>query len=151
MFKELAPLVQKSMLCIFISAEGDQLRVNILPKAVEGLNPALFTPLSVVASPDELDAKMPEILAGYANAHQSLEDSLENVKLVMEEAKRAAMDKSNAKPATGKKAGVASSVLEHANGNDELGDDVPFGDAPVTATPVVASKKNDHAELDLFK
>lgn len=103
MFKELHPLIKQTRLLILVSAEGDLLRVNITPKSSEGENPALSTPLSLLAIPEELDAQLPEILTEYTGAHMDLRTSLNNAIAQIGEAKAGPGKKPEAKPAAAKK------------------------------------------------
>lgn len=103
MFKELHPLIRRTTLHILITAEGDLLRVNITPKATDGENPALATPISLLATPEELDAELATILAGYTDAHMDLRASLNNAVAQIEEGKQGAGKKTESKPAAAKK------------------------------------------------
>lgn len=151
MFVELMPLAKTTMIQMLISVEGDDMRVIVMPKAVEGQNPALCAPLSVLASPAELDEKLPGVLAGYVTSRQSLEDSLENVKLVMEQAKREEQAKATEKSskATAKTATKATPAPATSSEDVDFSDDEPFEDEP---TPVVTSSaaKSEAHECDLF-
>jgi PRTRC genetic system protein E len=159
MFRELEPIVKSTMIQILISSEGDKMRVMVMPKAVEGQNPALSAPLSLLGTSAELDEKLPEILTNYTECRQSLEDSLANVKLVMDAAKQDAMDKAKAKPAPAKSshaksAGNAISV-DFANDDEEndgvdLTSDEPFEPPVASSTIAPSPKSQDTAELDLF-
>ena len=65
MFKELHAMAKDAMLLITATAEGDQLRVTVTPTYPEGKVPAgaaPLRPLSVIASPDELDADFAAVL-----------------------------------------------------------------------------------------
>lgn len=119
MFKELHPLVRRTTLHILLSAEGDLLRVNITPKAIEGDNPALATPISLLASPEELDAELATILAGYTDAHLDLRASLEIAKTAMTEGKPAAKPADKAKPEKAKGKGKATTEPEKPANPDE--------------------------------
>lgn len=153
MFAELAILAKSTIFQIIIAAEGeDQLRVNVIPKAVEGQNPALSTPLSLVGTPAELDAEFLTHLTGYANKRLSLAEQLENTKLVMDAALKEAQEKAKAKPAAKVKSAAPAASTTSA-GDDGLDDDQPFEDATAgvpTATVFSARKLNDSAEINLF-
>lgn len=93
MFKELAPMVNKgTSLCIMITAapEGN-LTVAIIPKS-DSPNAVLNTPLSVTASPEELDAELPAALTEYSGSRASLAETLENVKTIMDAAGKTARE-----------------------------------------------------------
>lgn len=104
MFQQLHPLIKQTQLLIMVSAEGELLRVNITPKAEEDANPALATPLSLLATPEELDAQLPEILAGYTDAHMDLRASLNNAVAQISEAKAEAGKKEGGTKPAAKKA-----------------------------------------------
>lgn len=149
MFRELEPIVKSTMIQILISSEGDKMRVMVMPKAVDGQNPALSAPLSLLGTSAELDEKLPEILTNYTECRQSLEDSLANVKLVMDAAKQDAMDKAKAKSA-GNAISVDFANDDEENDGVDLTSDEPF-EPPVSSSTVAPSPKSqDTAELDLF-
>ncbi|MGX7006187.1 PRTRC system protein E [Caballeronia sp. KNU42] len=66
LFSSLHPLAQKATLIVLITAEGDQLRVNVTPQAAED-KPGKKTlyPLSILAAPDELDRDFAEAVSIY--------------------------------------------------------------------------------------
>ena len=103
MFKELAELAKSTTINLIVSGEADgQLRVIVMPKpAKEGENPALSTPLCLVATPEELDAQFAGILVGYVSARTSLADALSASQTVMEAAKKSAVEEA-AKKASAK-------------------------------------------------
>jgi PRTRC genetic system protein E len=149
MFKELAPIAHTTMIQILISGEENgQLRVNIMPKAIEGQNPALSTPLSLLATPEELDEQLPSILTGYVGTRQSLADSLESARIVMESAKKDALKKTTKAAASPKAAAVADSdgvdLRDDEPFDEETGDDV----GSHTASANSAAVKTD--DLNLF-
>lgn len=89
MFTELAPLAKSTTLNVIVTAEGENLRVIVMPKAAkEGENPALSTPLSLVGTPAELDAQFATIITGYTASRTSLEEALLASQTVMEAAKK---------------------------------------------------------------
>ncbi len=56
LFASLYPLAQKTTLTLLITAEGDQLRVNVTPRANDDAKgEKTLYPLSILAKPDELD------------------------------------------------------------------------------------------------
>ena len=64
MFKELQPIAEKSPLAMMISAEGSQLRVVITQKKSGAAGAPLS--LSILATPEELDADLPASIAAAA-------------------------------------------------------------------------------------
>ncbi|MGP8437146.1 PRTRC system protein E [Paraburkholderia fungorum] len=66
LFASLHPLAQRTTLTLLITAEGDQLRVNVTPRAnddTKGEKP--LYPLSILATPDELDRDFAEAVSIY--------------------------------------------------------------------------------------
>lgn len=93
MFKELAELTKSTSIHLILSASGDnELKVVVLPQTREGMNPALCQPLILTATPEELDEKFVNVLRDYKTARKSLEEQLEDAKLVMEAAGKSAQD-----------------------------------------------------------
>jgi PRTRC genetic system protein E len=93
MFTELAALAKNTTIHLIItSAPNDELKVVVLPQAKEGMNPALCQPLSLTASPEELDEKFVDCLASYKTDRKTLEEQLEDSRLVMEAAGKAAQE-----------------------------------------------------------
>lgn len=143
MFKELASIARTTMIQILISGEENgQLRVNIMPKAIEGQNPALSTPLSLLATPEELDEQLSSVLTGYVGTRQSLADSLESATIVMENAKKEAVKNAKA-PASQK-----SSVTASAGVN--LEEDEPFENESGGDQTTVPAKSAGSDDLNLF-
>lgn len=107
MFKELAELTKTTSLHLIINKASDtELKVMVLPQSAEGTNPALCQPLILTATPDELDEKFVSVLSEYKVARKSLEETLEEAKLVMDAAGKAAQESATAatKKATAKPA-----------------------------------------------
>jgi PRTRC genetic system protein E len=122
MFKQLAPIINAGTnLCIMVSAapEGN-LTVTILPQSKDGQSTALSTPLSVTATPDELDSELPAALTSYVGHRASLAETLENVKTIMEAAGKTASEQAT-KAAT--KTTSEASCVESDEENDELDDE----------------------------
>jgi PRTRC genetic system protein E len=85
MFTELMPILKSRPVTITIaSVDKTKIRVNVIPKAVdsdsqltrdvtqkEGVTKedvaALITPLSLVGTPEEIDAELPQLLASYSD------------------------------------------------------------------------------------
>ena len=111
MFQELQPLLKNRMLLITVASEGDQMRVNIMPKALSAdksgeLNQAQSTPLSVLATADELDRELPRLLGGFVAQHQKLDESLAQFEKDIEEAKKEAGVKAGERAAAARKVGA---------------------------------------------
>ncbi|SHK36354.1 PRTRC system protein E [Paraburkholderia terricola] len=75
LFASLYPLAQKTTLTLLITAEGDQLRVNVTPRAKDDAKgEKTLYPLSILATPDELDRDFAEAVAIYEPSTQSVLD-----------------------------------------------------------------------------
>ncbi|AIO45105.1 PRTRC system E domain protein [Burkholderia cepacia] len=72
LFTSLYPLAQNASLTILIVAEGDQLRVNVMPKSKDEKAEQTLYPLSLLASPEELDRDFAEAVQIYAPGSQSV-------------------------------------------------------------------------------
>jgi len=72
------PLLAGGTVLITVARVDDKtLRVNIVPaQARADENPALATPLTYTASPEELDAELGKHLASYVQVHQQTASSL---------------------------------------------------------------------------
>ena len=152
MFKELAPIVATGTnLCIMLTGAPDgQLMVTILPQTKDGQSAALATPLSVTATPDELDAELPAVLTSYVSHRTTLAETLDNVKTIMEAAGKTAMDAATKSVGKG---GVttAPAELEGEQRDDDLESERVA--APVRSSiskASVAKPKDDTSDLDLF-
>jgi PRTRC genetic system protein E len=75
LFKSLYPLAQKTTLTLLVTAEGDQLRVNVTPRANDDTKgEKTLYPLSILATPDELDRDFAEAVAIYEPSTLSVLD-----------------------------------------------------------------------------
>ncbi|MFT0167529.1 PRTRC system protein E [Paraburkholderia mimosarum] len=74
LFQSLFPLARENALTILIVAEGDQLRVNVMPKSKDEKAQKTLYPLSLLGSPDELDEHFAEAVRIYAPHSQSVLD-----------------------------------------------------------------------------
>lgn len=104
MFQQLHAMAKAATLLITASAEGDMLRVSVTPTYPGGKVPAgaaLLRPLSVVGSPDELDADFAAVLAYWQAPKKSL---IEQAQAAADDADDGAPGKVAAKPAEQKPA-----------------------------------------------
>lgn len=92
MFQALHELATSTELHLTITAQGDDLRVVVLPKPKDGANAALSTPLALTASPAELNEKFVATLSSYTASRKSLEETLEETTNFIEAAKQAAKE-----------------------------------------------------------
>ena len=103
MFTELMPILKSRPVTITIaSVDKTKIRVNVIPKAVdsdsqltrdvtqkEGVTKedvaALITPLSLVGTPEEIDAELPQLLASYSDGHATVLESLKELQETLAE------------------------------------------------------------------
>jgi PRTRC genetic system protein E len=103
MFIELMPLLAGRTVLIMVAKVDDKtLRVNVIPHGKADDNPALSTPLTFTAPPDELDAELGKHLAGYAQTHQQTVSTLAEAKATLEAAAKVAQEEAKRKKATPK-------------------------------------------------
>ena len=142
MFKELAPILATgTSFCIMVSAAAEgAMTVTVLPQGKDQ-NAALNTPLSVTATPEELDAELPAVLTGYVSTRSTLAETLENVKTIMEMAGKTASEAAT-KAATKSTSNAVSTTVDE-DGEEEEGC-IPASKA---ATP---APKSDTGDLKLF-
>ena len=98
MFVELMPMLAGRTVLITVAREDDKtLRVCIIPRAKEGENPALATPLSYTGTPEELDTELGKHLVGYVECHTQLGSTLAQAKAEMDAAAKAAQEEARKK------------------------------------------------------
>lgn len=151
MFTEIAQLAKHTTLNLIISAEGDNLRVIVMPRGKDGENPAISTPLSLVASPEELDREFTTVIGGYTANRTSLQESLDAAKTIMEAAAKEARDKAanKAKPAS-KSAVKPASTNQIQDDEDFDGDDDEPGDCGSPIATIATKPTTESVELTLF-
>ena len=177
MFKSLDELVRlRGSLSLLISPEGeDKLRVFILPAtatAPQGAEPeeALRQPLSLCATPEELDAGFVGAVSGYTAAMTTLQQQVNDTLAVIDAAKKtqqkraanALTGKAGAPKASGASPGFKPNIASSDDDGDDGGDDDDSGasgDAnaapatpPTEAASAASAKDSAPAELtaDLF-
>src|ERR1017187_8733904 len=110
MFTELMPILKSRPVTITITAvDKTKIRVNVIPKAVdsdsqltrdvtqkEGVTKedvaALITPLSLVGTPEEIDAELPQLLANYSDGHTTVLESLKELQETLAEVAKSAKE-----------------------------------------------------------
>ena len=130
MFTNLKTLVSScSSITIILASAGDDLvNVTVIPKVNEGQHAALSTPLSLIATLDELDAEFADVVQSYTAKRTSLAEQLEATQLILEAAKEesakklADSKKGKVKPNTSTASPVVSQDDEGGDG-DGHGDD----------------------------
>lgn len=130
-------LVGCTSISLLISANKDKtLSVVVIPKAKEGADSALSTPLHLTATAEELDAGFLDVLEGYSEKHLSLAQQLENATTILDAAKAESQKKTSeaiSKSSTGK---VPKKVTPDADENDtdDSEDELESGSNDVTET-----------------
>lgn len=127
MFTQLALLLQNcTSLQVIMAANPDgTLSVTVLPKGKAGdKEAALNTPLSLTATPEDLDAGFVSALSGFVVSHQSLAEQISNTEAILEAAKAESQKKATAaisksSKATQKATPAAASVSESEPEDDE--------------------------------
>jgi PRTRC genetic system protein E len=122
MFVELMPVIQDRSVTITVSSAGKgQIRVNIIPAKVEGdkkltgqddhkissdvpkeIIKALTAAVSLVGTPEEIDAELSNLLTTYADGNRDVKETLKDLTETLSAAKKAAEEakkKATAKPA----------------------------------------------------
>jgi PRTRC genetic system protein E len=136
MFKELFELARASgPLTMAVSADTPpgKMTVVVIPKSGDAKDePALATPLSLTATPEELDAEFTTVLASYRGQRQSLAEQVAATNEVLAAAREASVQKGSraATKALAKPKPSPSSATASTAGNDP--DDDDGGDAPQT-------------------
>jgi len=159
MFKELFELARASgPLTMAVSADTSpgRMTVVVMPKSGGAKDePALATPLSLTATPEELDAEFTTVLASYRGQRQSLAEQVAATNEVLAAAREASVQKGSkaatkalAKPNPPATA-TASTAGDEADGDDD--DDAPQtpSDRPGSATPLTSAPAKAGAP-DLF-
>ena len=99
MFKELFELARASgPLTMAVSADTPpgKMTVVVIPKSGDAKDePALATPLSLTATPEELDADFTTVLASYRGQRQSLAEQVAATNEVLAAAREASVEKSS--------------------------------------------------------
>ncbi|MHB0991691.1 MAG: PRTRC system protein E [Burkholderiales bacterium] len=145
MFAELKPLLDNCFSVTIVLAAGsdDTLSVTVIPKAKDGQNAVLSTPLALTGTLAELDAEFAGLVTGFAAKRITLAQQLEATETILEAAKQEA-----AKSAvSGKKKALpklSSGVTDDDGGNDD-DDDQGVGccGSPEASVPATPSAEDD--------
>jgi PRTRC genetic system protein E len=92
LFHQLFQLAQSAALTLTISADASdgRMTINVVPKPNADLKePALATPLSLTATPDEFDADFMRVLSTYRASRQSLAEQADATNEVLAAAQQA--------------------------------------------------------------
>jgi PRTRC genetic system protein E len=130
MFTELAPLVRATdKVVITLSMTGDAMSVVVMPVIKNAADAALTTPVSLTATPAELDAEFAVAITAVTDAHRSLAEQAEATKSILDAAKTT--QSSKATKALAKAASPSSAAPSSDSDDDD--DDVPAADTKVEA------------------
>lgn len=164
MFKELFELVRASgPLTIAVSADAPRgtMTVLVIPKPADAKDePALATPLSLTATPEEFDAEFTTVLAGYRTQRLSLAEQVAATNEVLAAAREASVQKGSKAATTATARTSAKHVTatvaapDDAATGEELDDDESdAAQAPVTSAGTVTAAGGEPARAgapDLF-
>ena len=113
MFQELMPLlVQRTLFLTVSRVDSDTICLNIIPQRgpnETGENAALTTPLSLTATPQELDEQLSQQLVEYVGAHLKLSSTLRSAKAEMDAAAKLAKEAARKPEASGAKTSLSRS------------------------------------------
>jgi PRTRC genetic system protein E len=168
MFTELMPVLQNRPVTITItSVDKTKIRVNVIPKAVDSDSQltrdvtqkdgvtkdnvaALITPLSLVGTPEEIDAELPQLLASYSEGHTTVLESLKELQEALAAAAKAAKDatakaktKTPAKPEKKDDGKTAPHPTKSAAGTAQAPDSFTLWDAADDANAAAAAVHAD--------
>lgn len=108
MFVALKPLLAQTPITLHIAPEGDNFVVTAVPVVQSESNPGLMKPLSLVATPEELDEGFLGAVASFAVVRKSLADQVQAQNADLEAAKK----KVAAKKPGATKAGASASTSD---------------------------------------
>lgn len=93
MFAEMLSILERTtMVTMTISKEGDQLRVNFIPKA-KNEEYASVTPLSLIGTAEELDREITQVLTRYSAKSESIAEQMDRYEKEAEAARADAAKK----------------------------------------------------------
>ena len=164
MFKELFELVRASgPLTMAVSADAPRgtMTVVVIPKPADAKDePALATPLSLTATPEEFDAEFTTVLAGYRTQRLSLAEQVAATNEVLAAAREASVQKGSKAATTAMARAPAKQVApavpapgDAAAGEDPENDESDAAQAPVTGGGAVINASGEPARAgapDLF-
>lgn len=132
MFTELAPLVRATdKVVITLSMTGDAMSVVVMPVIKNAADAALTTPVSLTATPAELDAEFAEAITAVTDAHRSLAEQAEATKSILDAAKTT--QSSKATKALAKAASPSNEGSSSESDEDDDDGDTPAADANAEA------------------
>ncbi|WP_244789327.1 PRTRC system protein E [Cupriavidus pauculus] len=145
MFTELAPLVRAAdKVVLTLTMTGDAMTVVVMPVIKNAADAALTTPLSLTATPTELDAEFAATLTGVTDAHRSLAEQAEATKSILDAAK--STQSSKATKALAKAATPSGGAADDGDDDAEEGGSTS-ADAKVEAKADTAAPANTGTDL----
>jgi len=145
MFKELAPILEKAQVQIFLSqSQNGLVKAVVVPQPKDNTDGALSTPLCLEATVEELDEKLPAVLSEFVSLRRGVEDSLEAAKAIMEAAQKEAQDKASK---AGKKSAAKPSTTQEKSSNSEMDKN---SEGSSEAEPGSGKKQPETADINLF-
>ncbi|MWL91398.1 PRTRC system protein E [Cupriavidus sp. SW-Y-13] len=146
MFTELAPLVRAAdKVVLTLSMTGEAMTVVVMPVIKNAADAALTTPLSLTATPAELDAEFAATLTGVTNSHRSLAEQAEATKSILDAAKSTQSTK--ATKALAKAATPSGGAAADGNDDDEDDAGTPPVEAKAEAKADTAAPANTGTDL----
>lgn len=107
LFQKFAPTVMSGVVFhLTMRQAGDLMQVELIPECDAGKTGIVIPPRALLATPEELDEKMPAFLDLYLQSTGSIQQQIEDTKSVMKEAEAAAQETTRkaAEPKGGTKA-----------------------------------------------
>lgn len=145
MFTELAPLVRAAdKVVLTLTMTGDAMTVVVMPVIKNAADAALTTPLSLTATPAELDAEFAATLTGVTDAHRSLAEQAEATKSILDAAK--STQSSKATKALAKAATPSGGAADDGDDDAEEGGSTAV-DAKLEAKADTAAPANTGTDL----
>lgn len=146
MFTELAPLVRAAdKVVLTLTMTGDAMTVVVMPVIKNAADAALTTPLSLTATPAELDAEFAATLTGVTDSHRSLAEQAEATKSILDAAK--STQSSKATKALAKVAAPSDNAAAAGNDDDDEADGAPAAETKVDAKADTTAAANTGTDL----
>lgn len=141
MFQALFPLLQQGQVTLVLNANADGTITAMVSQKAEG---ALATPLTLTATPDELDADFATVVGTFGQQRKSLAEQLEATNAILQAAEKASANKATKALSN---PGKASTLVDKASGeadDDLVGDDNDEGDVAKSNQAPAAAVAEDN-------
>lgn len=146
MFTELAPLVRATdKVVITLSTAGDAMSVVVMPVIKNAADAALTTPVSLTATPAELDAEFAVAITAVTDSHRSLAEQAEATKSILDAAKTT--QSSKATKALAKAASPSSAASSSDSEDDDDDGDTRAADTKAEANAEAGAPANAGTDL----